>query len=84
MLWQARHSALTRCMDTPLPIDTFYVLQMATLIPTSLIMHNFWDFAEGSPAHQIEFMNFVKVCPQRGAQYVVGCLRAATCRQTDR
>lgn len=34
---------------------------MGVLVPTSLVMHNFWDFAPSSPAHQIEFMNFVKV-----------------------
>jgi hypothetical protein len=48
-------------------------LQMTVLVPTSLVMHNFWDFASSSPAHQIEFMNFIKVsrlaeagCPQTG------------------
>lgn len=37
---------------------------MTVLIPTSLVMHNFWDFTPASPAHQIEFMNFIKVSEQ--------------------
>lgn len=37
------------------------LLQMGVLIPTSLVLHNFWDFAASTPAHQIEFMNFIKV-----------------------
>lgn len=38
---------------------------MSVLIPTSLVMHNFWDFTPASPAHQIEFMNFIKVRARR-------------------
>lgn len=36
---------------------------MLFLIPTSLVMHNFWQLEPGSPGHQIEFVNFMKnVC----------------------
>jgi hypothetical protein len=34
---------------------------MAFLVPTTIIMHNWWDLPQGSPAHQIEFVNFTKV-----------------------
>jgi hypothetical protein len=34
---------------------------MLFLVPTSLVMHNFWELEHGSPAHQIEFINFMKV-----------------------
>lgn len=37
------------------------LLQLAFLLPTTVIMHNFWDLSPGSPAHQIEFINFMKV-----------------------
>lgn len=37
------------------------LLQMLFLVPTSLVMHNFWELEHGSPAHQIEFINFMKV-----------------------
>ncbi|WIA12699.1 hypothetical protein OEZ85_006340 [Tetradesmus obliquus] len=35
-------------------------LLMLFLVPTSLVMHNFWELEHGSPAHQIEFINFMK------------------------
>jgi hypothetical protein len=38
-------------------------LQMGVLLPTSLVMHDFWNFAPSSPAHQIEFSHFIKVGP---------------------
>jgi hypothetical protein len=44
--------------------------QMAFIVPTSFIMHNFWDLPQGSPAHQIEFVNFAKVGAWREGQ---GC-----------
>lgn len=43
------------------------VILMGVLLPTSLVMHNFWDFAPSSPAHQIEFMNFAKNVSMFGA-----------------
>jgi hypothetical protein len=36
-------------------------VQMLFLVPTSLVMHNFWELEHGSPGHQIEFINFMKV-----------------------
>eukprot|EP00775_Hariotina_reticulata_P002785 gene2787-3078_t len=36
------------------------VMLLAFLLPTTVIMHNFWDLPPGSPAHQIEFINFMK------------------------
>eukprot|EP00882_Tetradesmus_deserticola_P013858 GHRQ01014717.1.p1 GENE.GHRQ01014717.1~~GHRQ01014717.1.p1 ORF type:complete len:155 (+),score=33.73 GHRQ01014717.1:323-787(+) len=36
------------------------LLLMLFLVPTSLVMHNFWELERGSPAHQIEFVNFMK------------------------
>jgi hypothetical protein len=35
--------------------------QAAFLVPTSLVMHAFWELPEGSPGYQIEFINFAKV-----------------------
>jgi hypothetical protein len=43
-------------------------VQMAFLVPTSLVMHNFWELEHGSPAHQIEFINFMKVRRERGVR----------------
>ncbi|KAF6255398.1 HR-like lesion-inducer [Scenedesmus sp. NREL 46B-D3] len=36
------------------------VLLMLFLVPTSLVMHNFWELEHGSPAQQIEYINFMK------------------------
>ena len=36
-------------------------LQIFFLVPTTFIMHNFWALQAGTPAHQIEFVNFMKV-----------------------
>eukprot|EP00877_Chromochloris_zofingiensis_P002921 jgi/Chrzof1/1262/Cz01g46220.t1 len=36
------------------------ILLVIFLIPTTAIMHNFWDLQDGTSAHQIEFVNFMK------------------------
>eukprot|EP00878_Enallax_costatus_P029152 GHUV01031585.1.p1 GENE.GHUV01031585.1~~GHUV01031585.1.p1 ORF type:complete len:155 (+),score=19.76 GHUV01031585.1:101-565(+) len=36
------------------------LLLMLFLVPTTFIMHNFWVLQAGTPAHQIEFINFMK------------------------
>lgn len=49
------------CTNLTFPALCLCRVQMAVLVPTTLVMHNFWDYADSSPAHQIEFMNFLKV-----------------------
>lgn len=52
------------------------VPQMLFLVPTSVVMHNFWDLEPATPAHQIEFINFMKARVGQQAR-AAGCLAAA-------
>jgi hypothetical protein len=40
-------------------------LQALFLVPTTAIMHNFWDLEEHTAQHQIEVINFMKVGSSR-------------------
>jgi hypothetical protein len=53
-------------------------VQMLFLVPTSIVMHNFWELEHGSPGHQIEFVNFMKVRLGEGWYMHVVCSQPAS------
>lgn len=72
-------------MSSALPAAWLVGLQMLVLVPTTLVMHDFWDYATGTPAHQIEFTNFIKVgvAGCGSVQSPQQCSRGTMCSQSS-